>query len=206
MAGRVVLLAVLLVGAGMVGYRMREADEPEASPTTVTSHTGPHVVRAVQELALLQGASFHIERVVDLKEKQTRLFGLIEAEDAILLVAGGDVTAGVDLSQMALEDIEVDEKSGEVSIVLPPARILATRLDNQRTYVHSRSTDLLAMQKVDLETDARREAESGLKEAALEAGLLATAENSIARTVAALVTSLGYRDVHISFQSELASE
>lgn len=200
------LLAALLLGAGILGYRMREVDEPKPREATTEVRAGPHVIAAVKELALLQGATYHMERVVDLREKQPRLFGLIEVEDAILLVAGGDVTAGVDLSKMVAGDVAVENGTGKVEIVLPAAEVLSTRLDNERTYVHSRATDLLATQKIDLESSARREAEVGLRDAAVEAGLLATAEKSVARTVAALVTSLGHKDVQISFRPPLPRE
>jgi hypothetical protein len=125
---------------------------------------------------------------------------LVEAQDAILLVAAGDVTAGVDLSQLKEGDIQIDPTQDLVKITLPRASVFSARLDNERTYVHTRSTDLLALRKETLETRARQEAERTLEAGALEAGLLQRAERNVARTIEVLVGSLGYKEVHVTFQ------
>jgi hypothetical protein len=200
------LLAVfsgaLLLSVGLLIGRCSEEEATPAASTTVIK-TGPSVVVAVRDLARLEGASFHMERVIDLKEEQSRLRGLVTAEDAILLVAAGDVVAGVDLTQMKEGDIQIDEIQKSVSIVLPRATVFSARLDNSRTYVHTRSTDLLAKRKESLETRARQEAERTLEANAVEAGLLPRAEENVARTIETLVRSLGYRDVRVSYARQI---
>ena len=116
-----------------------------------------------------------------------------------MLVAAGDVTAGVDLSLLDEGDVRVDSEQKSVTIILPPASVFSARLDNSRTYVHTRSTDLLAKRKESLETRARQEAERTLQASAVEAGLLPRAERNVARTIQSLVSSLGYRDVKVTF-------
>ncbi len=199
--GRALALAILLLGVGYAGYFFgaRAEDEPEPPERTVEVKATPNVVTALQKLARLEGASLHLERVIDLKERQSRFFGLVEAEDAILLIAAGDVTAGVDLSALRHEDIQVDEAKKSVKVVLPRATIFSARLDSERTYVHTRETDALAERQMHLESEARREAERGFRSAAEEAGLQRTAEESVSRTVRALVLSLGFEDVEVSF-------
>jgi Protein of unknown function (DUF4230) len=160
----------------------------------------PDVITAVRELSRLEGVSYHVERVVDLKDKQQALFGLVTAEDAILLVASGDVTAGVDLGKLGPGDVSVSADRRSVTLHLPPAEIFSARLDNDRTYVHTRKTDVLAERKESLETDARRAAEQTLRAAAAEAGIEKRAEQSVERTVRSLVHSLGFNDVHVDFR------
>lgn len=192
--------AALLLAIGLlVGRCTGDAPAPAASTTVVKR--GPNVVIAIRDLARLEGASFHMERVIDLKEKQNRFQGLVTAEDAILLVAAGDVVAGVDLSQMNAEDIRVDEATKRVKVVLPRATVFSASLDNQNTYVHTRSTDLLARRQEALETRARQEAERTLEQNAIEAGILARAERNVARTIEILIRSLGFQDVEVSYQS-----
>ena len=84
-----------------------------------------------------------------------------------------------------------------VRITLPPAEVFSARLDNQRTYVHTRTTDVLARRSQTLETRARQEAERTLQQAALEGGLLTRADRNAARTIESLVRSLGYTDVDV---------
>ena len=101
--------------------------------------------------------------------------GLIESEDALLLVAVANVTAGVDLQKLTADDIDVDKVSGRVRIQLPAPEILSAALDNEHTYVHTRRTGLLAQRKEDLETRARVEAERALIEAARQTWILEVA-------------------------------
>jgi len=188
------------VGIGLVVGRCTSA--PAASPPAVTSveRPTPSVITAVRDLARLESAEYHVERVIDLTEKQKRLFDLVEVEDALLLVAAGDVTAGVDLQKLKPEDVSVEQPSGRVVIRLPPPEILSHRLDNQRTYVHTRKTDLLARRNEALETEARRRAEESVVEAATEAGILKRARTNAAKTVEALVRSLGHAKVEVQFR------
>ena len=159
----------------------------------------PSVVVAVRELARLEGAVYSIERVVDLKEKQSRFFQLVQAEDAILLVASGEVTAGVDLAALAEGSVRIDPSRKKVSLTLPRATVFSRRLDNERTYVHTRKTDVWAKRQEDLESKARQEAERTLEEAAVRSGILPQAEKSVARTVESLLHSLGFTVVDVRF-------
>ena len=161
----------------------------------------PDVITAVRELSRLEGVSYHVERVVDLKDKQQALFGLVTAEDAILLVASGDVTAGVDLGKLGPGDVSVSADRRSVTLHLPPVEIFSARLDNDRTYVHTRKTDVLAERKESLETEARRAAEQTLRSAAEEGGIEKRAEQSVERTVRSLMRSLGFSDVHVDFRA-----
>jgi hypothetical protein len=77
--------------------------------------------------------------------------------------------------------------------------VFSTRLDTDRTYVHSRETDLLARRNEQLESKARSKAERRLRQAALEAGLLDRARRNARRTVTALARSMGHEKVRVTF-------
>jgi len=191
----VVALVALVAGAllGVYGPRwLKGREEPKPLPDVITQ---------VRELSRLEGVSYHVERVVDLKDKQQALFGLVKTEDAILLVASGDVTAGVDLGKLRDGDVVVSADRQTVSIHLPPAEVFSAKLDNERTYVHTRATDLLAQRKESLETEARQAAERTLQGAAEDAGIVRRAEESVKRTVQSLVRSLGFTKVDVDFRT-----
>lgn len=196
-----VLVALSLVIAAGVGFfmgvRRSTISLPPASSVSTVVKPLPNVLLAVRDLSRLESVAFHMERVIDLTEKQSRLFGLIQSEDAILLVAVADVTAGVDLGKLSEGDVEVDQLKKRAQIVLPPAEILHASLDNEHTYVHTRRTGLLARRQEALEARARAEAERALLDAAREAGILPRAEESARRSVERLVRSLGYREVDV---------
>jgi hypothetical protein len=155
---------------------------------------------AVRDLARLESAQYHVERVIELRDRQSRFFGLVTAEDAILLVAVGEVTAGVDLSLLREADVAVDRAGGMARLTLPAPQVLSVRLDNGRTWTYSRTTDLLAQRHEDLETRARQEAERTLEQSALEGGILDRAREQAARTIESLVHSLGYAEVTIAWR------
>ncbi|MCB9707732.1 MAG: DUF4230 domain-containing protein [Myxococcales bacterium] len=197
---RVALLVLLLFAAAtgaaiLWGYqRVSQWFGPD---DTLTVHPGASVIVAVHKLSRLESAQFNIERVVDLTDKQRALFGLLEVTDKILLVAAGEVTAGIDLQELKAEDVVVDMDRQEATLTLPPARIFSVRVDNERTYVHHRETDLLANRKDTLEAKARQEAERSIRQAALDGGILEHARRNAARTVESLLNSLGYTAVTV---------
>ncbi|MCA9599405.1 MAG: DUF4230 domain-containing protein [Myxococcales bacterium] len=193
------LVGALLAGAiaGGVAGRLASTPAPKPAATVTVIRPTPNVVTAVRDLARLESAEFHVERVLDLRDKQSRFFGLVEAEDALLLVATGTVTAGVDLSKLGDDAVQVDSEKKTAHIRLPKAEILGSKLDNDHTYVHSRSTDVLAKRQESLESRARQEAEKSIVEGARQNGILARAQKNAERTVESLVRSLGYDSVTV---------
>jgi len=194
------LVAALIAAA--VTFGVVALWPPRAPRTTTTVRATPSVVTSVRTLARLESAQMHVERVIDLRDRQQALFGLVSAQDAILLVAAADVTAGVDLAQLRDDDVHADAARGTATIVLPPARVLSTELDERHTWVYARQTDVLAQRHEDLETRARQEAQRTLEQAALEAGLLARARTGAQHTVESLVRSLGYAHVTVTSRAE----
>lgn len=190
------VIAVAVAALGIMVY-LRGRQLPSASSSVTVLRPAPNVLLAVRGLARLESVSFHMERVIDLSDKQSRLFGLIESEDAILLVAVANVTAGVDLQRLNSASIDVDPNSRMVRVRLPPAEIFSVALDNDHTYVHTRRTGLIAQRKEDLETRARTEAERALLDAARQAGILTTASKNAQRAVEALLRSLGFETIDV---------
>ena len=211
-------LGLGLLGAGLiVGVLTTKSCAPPSLPVipplsssvTIVRPT-PNVLLAVKDLARLESASFHMERVIDLSDKQSLLFGLVHSEDAILLVAVADVSAGVDLQQLKADDLVIEPgdasdasevASKRVTITLPAPEVFHAELDNSKTYVHTRRTGALAARKENLETRARQEAERSLIEASLQAGLLNRAANNAQRAVEGLVRGLGYRQVEVKVRA-----
>ena len=194
-------VASLGLGLGLAAWfvtRPRVPLLPPMSASVSVVRPMPSVLLAVRDLARLESVSFHMERVIDLTEKQSRLFGLVETQDAILLVAVADISAGIDLARLQEGDIQADSKLGRVKIRLPNSEIFHVNLDKEHTYVHTRKTGLLARREEDLESRARAEAERALVDAAREAGILVRARENARRVVEGLVRSLGYTQVEFS--------
>lgn len=196
----VVLLFLAFVGGGVVSATLGMFDQLREAETRTEVRPQPSVVVAVRELARLETTTFHIQRVIDLSEEQSRLWGVVKQKDSILLVAAADISAGVDLAKLRDDDVRVSDEGRTVRLTLPPPEVLSTVLDSERTYVHSRSTDVLAVRREDLETRARAEAEATLRDAALDAGLLDRAKSGAERSLQTLLRSLGYETVEIRWR------
>lgn len=189
-----VLLAALAAMAAVLGLR--------AHDRRLVEQRSAAVVTAMRDLARLETAEAHLERVIDLKEQQEHLFGLLATEDALLLVAAGDVVAGVDLGALPAGAVQV-LPDGTLVVRLPAPRIFSVRLDEEHTYVHSRRTDVLARRNERLEGEARKAALASFEQAALRAGVLERARAQADRLLRALFQQIGFRRIVIEWPGTL---
>jgi hypothetical protein len=205
--GTLALVAVLLVIA-IVGYlvvdtilalRQPIIGAPGALSTQVQQVLNPTptiiaspqtVVREVQNLARLETSSYTIEKVITAQSGEGPLGFLFQ--DKLLLVAQGQVIAGVDLARMSVDDVQIAGTTAYVT--LPAAEIFVATLDNENTYVYDRQTGLFG-QQIDLETLARQEAEAAILQAALEDGILTQAQDNAEAYVGGLIRALGFEQV-----------
>ncbi|WP_437644704.1 DUF4230 domain-containing protein [Sorangium sp. So ce362] len=203
-AGRAARIALLVVaslasigfGALVVAPRLR-APAPESA---VVVRPSPAILVAIRDLSRLETTEVHVEKVVDLADRQSRLFGLVQASDALLLVAVGHVTIGVDLARLGEDDIAMDPETGVARMTLPAPEVFSTRLDEDGTYVYTRSTSLLARRNEQLESRARKEATAAIEKAALEGDVMVRARAQAERQLTALATQLGAKRVDIRWR------
>jgi hypothetical protein len=197
-AGRA-LVAAALLGCAAAALLAGRTCEHRGSGSGVDTSPTPAVVTAIRDVARLEATSYHVEKVVEASTAQSRLWGLLNAKDALLLVAAGDVVAGVDLAKVRDDDVRVDVAGRTVHLTLPAPEVLSSTLDQRATHVYSRSTDVLATRNEQLEGDARRQAEVEIGKAAVEEGILDRARESADRTLRALLRALGYERVDLKW-------
>jgi hypothetical protein len=169
----------------------------EPTPTIVPDPVS--IIHEIRSLARLETIQYTVEKVITAdsgREDLKALFG-----DKLLFVAHGEVTAGINLEKLGLNDVKLDGKA--VSIKLPEPEVLVTRLDNQSSYVYDRQTGLLVRQDAQLESLARQKAEEEIYRTAIDDGILGQAQTNAENYLDRLIRSLGYEDV--TFVSETAS-
>ncbi|HEY8039587.1 MAG TPA: DUF4230 domain-containing protein [Polyangiaceae bacterium] len=193
------LVAVAFVACVGAAFFAGRADMPGASGHGVDVRATAGVVTAIRDVARLEATTFHIEKVVEATDAQSRLWGLVEAKDVLLLVAVGDVVAGVDLGKVLDQDVQVDPEAHAVHVRLPAPEVISSTLDERETHVYARSTDVLAERNERLEGEARRQAEEQMRKAAVDRGILERARVSAERTLRALLRSLGYAEVDVTW-------
>lgn len=194
-----VLTSIAAIGAGALAVT-DALRPPPASTTVLVEAPTPSILVAVRELSRLESAQVHVEKVIDLTDRQSRLFGLVESKDALLLVAVGHASVGVDLGKLEPDDVRFDEASKTATITLPPPEVLSAALDEDATYVYKRDTDLLARRNERLESAARKAAIKAIEEAARTPEVDAKARSSTEKQLTALARSLGAREVQIRWK------
>jgi hypothetical protein len=159
----------------------------------------PAVVQRIQRLNRLETVVYSIDTVVEGSRSNPVLPDLI-AGDRILLVVHGQSIAGIDLSKLRPEDVQITETNGtrSIHVTLPPSELFATSLDNQHTRVYARSTGLLVPADQNLESDTRARAEQQLQQSALADGILDTARKNARSTITTLLYSLGFQQVDVT--------
>ena len=201
-----VLILLVLVGGGLLFFgalrqlmqpleaaeqALQERFEGITNPTPTIIPDPVTIILQVRNLSRLETASYTVEKVITAETGQgpfSFLFG-----DRLILVARGQVIAGVDLGKMEEGDILITE-DGTVVVTLPPAEILVATLDNQKSYVVDRDTGLVGTNPA-LETEARQAAEKEVLDAALEDGILDTAQRNAEMYVRQLIMALGFDEV-----------
>lgn len=164
-------------------------------PKVSIDTTRPSVIEKVSALSRLETVHYEIEKVVE--GKSSGPLWDIFTSDKILLIAHGDVVAGVDLSKLKPEDIRVMTDTNSVTIKLPKAEVFnpKTILDSSQTRVYDRSGGIIPMTDPNLETRVRQVAEEQILQAAIENGMLTKAQENAEDVVKSLVTGLGFKEV-----------
>jgi hypothetical protein len=191
-------VSVAVLGVAVVLFFAARREPPSASRTIVRP-TGT-ILMSVRELARLETNELHMEKVVDLTDKQSRLFGLIDTTDAILLVAAGDVTVGVDLTKLGEGDLVIDRETGTARIMLPPPEVLSVRLDEEHTFVYRRTTALLARRNEQLDSSARKEAVRAIEEASHDPAVMEKARKQAERQLKDLFEKFGVTQVTLGWR------
>lgn len=199
-----VLLAVL-IGAAAIGVFVHHARAGIAGriagwitgrPLTIVS--APTVVEKVQRLNRLETVVYSLDTVVESDESSPVLPDAL-AGDRILMIIHGTTTAGVDLSRLKPEDVQITEgpDGRSVQVTLPPSEVFSTAIDNQKSRVYARDTGLFVRADPNLETLTRQKAEAQLQQAALSDGILDAARTNARATLTAMLEGLGFSHVDI---------
>jgi hypothetical protein len=154
----------------------------------------PTVVRQIQQLQRLETVSYTMDKIIS-GELGNAYLPKFLAGDRLLLVVHGEVIGGINLAGLQTGDVQIQGQ--KVSIHLPPAEILSTRIDNVRTRVYSRDTGLFTSPDPNLESEVREEAERELRQAALQDGILKIAADNARSTISGMLKGFGFREVDI---------
>ncbi len=203
------LLIAVFLGAGLAAVFLHSARTGIAGrlaglivgrPLNIVS--APTVVDRVQRLNRLETVVYSLDTVVEGAESSPVLPGLVPdalAGDRILMIVNGQTVAGVDLSKLKPDDVQITESSAgrNIRLVLPASQVFTTALDEAKSRVYARDTGLFVRADPNLETQVRSKAQAQLQQAALSDGILDAATRNARVTVTSLLQGLGFVSVDV---------
>jgi hypothetical protein len=189
--GSTLVLAVLLVvvsvaaGVGIAYLVMKPPPLPPPPPLGIQRLNQLATAKQTIQVVVTEKQNAHILR----KPLPEFLTG-----ERVLLVAVGNVEAGINMDEVDKEDVHVVGK--KVTIDLPDAKILSSSLDEDKTRLYDRDRGLLKIRGNDALLDkARRDAEDRIVDIAKENGIVEQAQNNAKDSIRTLMLNSGYKKV-----------
>lgn len=199
-----IVLALLLgaVALGMFvhharsGFAGRLAAIITGRPLNIVS--APDVVEKIQRLNRLETVQYSLDTIVEGNESNPILPDAL-AGDKLLMIVHGVTIAGVDLSQLKPDSVQITEGSDgrSIRLSLPQSQVFLTTLDNEKSRVYQRDTGLFVKPDPNLESTVRQKAQAQLQQAALSDGILDAAAKNARATVTAMLEGLGFAHVDV---------
>jgi len=151
------------------------------------------VVEGIKELDQLATVRW-TESVPVTQESGGDIWERVFNGEKVLVIATGNVEAGVDLGDVHKDDVRV---AGDTATIdLPEPEILSASLDEGKTRVYDRDLSPLNVRPDDdLVEEARLLAVGKIKDAARENEILGSAEQNAEDSIRAFVTTLGFEEV-----------
>jgi hypothetical protein len=195
LAGLLAVFAIVLVIRDVVGRIPTPGDVAAAVAPKPYEDIGPVVVQSIRSLANLTTVEL-VEYTIIEKGTDSGILAWARG-DSLTLLAVARIGAGVDLSQLTTASFQVDNETGAVRVVLPPAEIQYVAVDNEATQVIDRRTGIFTKGDPRLETDARQVAESVLVQQAQAAGIISRAEENAVTALTNFLLGIGYTEVEV---------
>ena len=198
---KIALVAAIFVVGIWLGWKISRFTKFNSAPHE--ENTGA-VVEQIQTLSDLVTVKYVVEKVIILDSPPTSTLGqFVQGENRILLLAHGIVKAGIDLSKLKPEDVQVSDKT--IRIHLPPPQITDAYLDERQTEVIDWQRGFLRDYDKDLETTARQNAVDDIQRAARNDGILKEANDRAQLELALFLSKAGYEHVEFVNNFSLAA-
>lgn len=212
LGGAAVAVAIGLAGAVLILTWLLGRSVSALNPfdEQTVDRSGRAVLLQLNDLKTYQAASGYYEIVID-QETDVENLPAFLAGERVIFVAAGSVDASVDFAGLGSGNVTVNADRTEASIALPAPVLGAARLDLERSYVadhrrglRERLADAVDTQGGGTNTEQLyRIAQARLAEAGARTDeLKARARTNTRAMLTSLLTSLGFREVTVTFADE----
>ena len=178
----------------------------KASPPEPKVETRSVVVQQVRQASELTTAVFTMEAVVP-TQQDAAIAGVVIGTTKLLYIARGEVRAGVDLSSLTPDNVEVVGETAKLR--LPPPKLLDKKIDVARSSVYDYNRGPLGLGPdvaPNLQKLAQEEALKKIQVAACSDGILEKANDRAKLVVSQMVRVSGVKEVIVETQQPSATE
>lgn len=209
LAGTGTALAVLVAAVVQWGGLLPSWDNPFEQRTI--DRSTPPLLLALEDLEQYHAATGTFQVVID-REKDTRYVPSVISGERVSFLATGTVDAYVDFSGLDRERVRMSADRRAVRISLPPAALGPARVDPKASRVLDRDRGVLeriggaVSEDPSVEGDLYALGEKRLAAAADRSNLVRRAEGNTRQMLTTLATSLGFRQVTVTFDASASSD
>jgi Protein of unknown function (DUF4230) len=203
MGGVAMLMVVAGVGVWRSGDRffstVGSLFQVPAGPT-IQVDVRSVVIQQVRTASELTTAVFTMQAVVPTSQNAT-VGGFVVGKTKLLYIAQGEVQAGVDLSQLAAADVQVE--AGTIRIKLPAPKVLNSKIDVTQSTVYDYDRGFLNLgpdAAAQLQSLAQQEALKQIIAAAYTQGLMKQANDRAKLVITQLLSTAGFKQVIVETQ------
>ncbi|GAB3992817.1 hypothetical protein GCM10028807_26530 [Spirosoma daeguense] len=187
---RLFLLAVLAVGLIAIWEQIRSNDVMSRFRRGDKT-TQSVVLKEIKELGRLELVRYTFKDIVEHEQVNT----FLPNANAILLVEG-EATGCLDLTKITPADIRVNTDS--IIILLPKPELCTWKINHDRSRVYD--TRFSFLNEAQLVSDAYRQAERQVREAALNSGILVQTSRNADQMLRPLLERISGRKIKLAFQ------
>lgn len=158
------------------------------------------VVQQIRGASELTTAIYTMESVVP-ASRERMLGGYVIGKTTLLYIAHGEVRAGVDLTTLRPEDVQVNGTA--LALRLPPPQVLDSKIDVNRSKVYDYDRGFMGLGPdvaPELQELAQRETLAKIVETACSDGVLQSANDRAKTAVTQLLTTAGYTQLTVETQ------
>lgn len=200
LASTVALISVWRSGSNFLEDFVARFSQPQPEPKLTMQ---PVLVQQLRNASELTTAVFAMQTVVPASRDRT-LGGYTIGRTTLLYIAYGEVRAGVDLSALQPDDVQVNGDS--ISVQLPPPQILDSKIDVTRSKIYDYDRGFMGLgpdAAPELQEFAEQETLTQIEATACTQGVLQTANERAKLTVSQLLTTAGYAAPTVETQAPL---
>lgn len=167
-----------------------ETQEPEVDLETL-------LVQRIRSASELTTAISVLDTIVPASQRVT-MGNFTLGETKLLYVAAGEVRAGIDLQDFSGDNVAIAD--GEVTIQLPPPKILDSKIDVNRSYIYDYDRGPLGLGPdvgPDLQITAQRQTLTVMVEKACRSNLLEQANHQAQSSLESLLTAIAQQPIRV---------